>query len=478
MEKDRTTGFDFSAVDWQFLKQSGNLYQRYPEIELYFEDHMPRRTCVIILLDGLGDRSYPVLNHQTPLPAAQTPHLDRLAQSSGCGLFHGSRLGHPLTSEDGHFALFGYPQEDFPGRGPLEALGANIKFADDDVAILAHLASVQLTSNGFALVEGELKSNAEEADALFAVVDGQTFAGLQFRLVRTHRLFGILLVSGGASPFITDTDPLVKGRLLIEPQPWRQYTEEDSAKRTATALKEFTRFTRTALADHPVNRERKKRAEPTADILVTQRPGRLKKVTSFRDRYGLRGLMIAAGLILPGLAGYIGMDVKKVTDSDKPDEDLAGRIRMAYDHVREYDLIHVHTKIPDVAAHTKNPLNKIKAIEACDRGIGAAIEPLINDPDVVVVVTADHSTPSGGSMIHSGEPVPLLIHGPGVRRDAVDKYDEVSVAGGALSLVRGRELISLILNYLDRAKLQGLMDTPDDQPYWPGDYQPLTFDES
>ena len=81
-------------------------------------------------------------------------------------------------------------------------------------------------------------------------------------------------------------------------------------------------------------------------------------------------------------------------------------------------------------------------------------------------------------MIHGGEPVPLLIHGRGVRRDLVKRFDEISVAGGALSLVRGQELIYLILNYLDRAKLHGLMDTPLDQPYWPGDFHPYTVEDS
>jgi len=44
----------------------------------------------------------------------------------------------------------------------------------------------------------------------------------------------------------------------------------------------------------------------------------------------------------------------------------------------------------------------------------------------------------------------------------------------ALGFVRGKELMYLILNFLDRAKLKGLMDTPNDQPYYPGNYRPLT----
>ncbi|MCI5125709.1 MAG: hypothetical protein D3925_14850, partial [Candidatus Electrothrix sp. AR5] len=42
-----------------------------------------RRTaerCLLILLDGLGDRAYPELGDRTPLQAAHTPNLDNFAQ--------------------------------------------------------------------------------------------------------------------------------------------------------------------------------------------------------------------------------------------------------------------------------------------------------------------------------------------------------------------------------------------------------------
>lgn len=435
------------------------------------------RKCVIILLDGLGDRSYAMLDHRTPLQAAKTPNLDRLAANGACGLFHATFLGQPLPSEDAHFALFGYNLDEFPGRGALEAIGAGIELAASDVAILAHLASVRSTDEGLVLVEGELKTNQQEADDLFSAVKQFEVDGFTFKLIRTHRLFGIIVMRGGASPFITDTDPLVAGRLLIEPQPLRSHQDDVATRRTARAVKAYHQFCRKVLPDHPANDARKKRGEPVANALVIQRPGRLKPVPTFRHRYGLRGLMIASGIILPGLAKYLGMDCRKVKDTDQPDTDLAERITLAKEMLNDYDLIHVHTKVPDVAAHTKEPLNKVQAIEACDRGIGAAIAPLENDPDVVLVVTADHSTPSGGAMIHLGEPVPILFQGIGVRRDEVNRFDEIAVAGGALSMVRGRELLHLILNHLDRAKLNGLMDTPEDQPYWPGDIQPYVDEE-
>ena len=167
------------------------------------------------------------------------------------------------------------------------------------------------------------------------------------------------------------------------------------------------------------------------------------------------------------------MDSRKVTDTTQPGNDLTQRLQIAGEALNIYDFVHVHTKMPDEAAHTKDPIYKTRVIEALDHGIGTVLDELIANPELLLVITADHSTPSSGPLIHSGEPVPLIFYGQGVRRDLVCRYDEVSAAGGGLGLARGKELMYLILNYLDRAKLHGIMDTPVDQPYWPGHCEPL-----
>ena len=56
---------------------------------------MPSK-CILILLDGLGDRAYVNLGHKTPLQAAETPNFDRLARLGSNGLFHGKRQGLAL----------------------------------------------------------------------------------------------------------------------------------------------------------------------------------------------------------------------------------------------------------------------------------------------------------------------------------------------------------------------------------------------
>jgi 2,3-bisphosphoglycerate-independent phosphoglycerate mutase len=106
------------------------------------------KKCIMILLDGLGDRSYLEFDHQTPLQSAKTPVLDRLAAQGANGLYHAGLLGQALPSENAHFAMFGYDMQDFPGRGALEALGAGLPIENDQVALLAHFVSVIPAAGG------------------------------------------------------------------------------------------------------------------------------------------------------------------------------------------------------------------------------------------------------------------------------------------------------------------------------------------
>jgi len=427
------------------------------------------KKCIMILLDGVGDRAYPELGHLTPLQAAHIPVLDLLARDGANGLFHAALLGQALPSENAHFAMFGYDMDAFPGRGALEALGAGLPLDDTQVAVLAHFVTVKASSHAtLQLVDGKPEASDKEIRSLVQAIGDATANGICIRLHHTHGFRGILTLSGDVSPFVTDSDPITEGLPLMAILPWQRFAEAPETLHTARALGAYLEWVHHTLTNHPVNIVRRNKGRPTINGLVTQRAGRLKKVTPFAEQFGLRGLSIASGIVYHGLAAYIGMDAIKVEDTARPGTDLSRRLKKAMAVLDDYDFIHVHTKMPDAAAHTKDPVYKTRVLEALDRGIGDVLKPLLAEPDLLIVVAADHSTPSAGPLIHSGEPVPLIFHGPGIRRDTIRQYDEICAAGGALGFVRGKELMYLILNHLDRAKLHGLMDTPVDQPYWPG----------
>jgi 2,3-bisphosphoglycerate-independent phosphoglycerate mutase len=166
------------------------------------------------------------------------------------------------------------------------------------------------------------------------------------------------------------------------------------------------------------------------------------------------------------------MENHRVAEKADPEKDLRHRLKLA-NQATDFDFVHVHTKAPDEASHTKDPEHKKAVIEALDRALDYALDEIIVDEELLLIVTSDHSTASTGTMIHSGETVPLTILGRHTRRDEVSAFDEVSCAGGSLGLVRGKELMYLILNFLDRGKLWGTMDSPVNQPFSPGTYKAL-----
>lgn len=431
---------------------------------------MPKK-CILILLDGLGDRSCHRLNNKTPLQAAHTPTLDKIAAGGANGLYHAAMIGQALPSENAHFSLFGYDMADFPGRGVLEAVGAGIDVSSDDVALLSHFVSLSEKNGAFFLDRGKPEADKDEIAKLSDCIKSFRMDGVRVTLHPTGGIRNIVILSGDVSPFITDSDPFIDEKPLVAILPWQKFQKDAAAKKTADILKAYLIWAYRQLNSHNINSIRKRSGRRPLNGLVTQRAGRLKKVEPFFNKYGLKGLIMASGMVYWGLASYIGMSHEKMIDTGDPGADFEQRINRAHACLSEYDLVHVHTKTPDEAAHTKNPLLKKEVIESLDAGIGRAMGPILDDPDILVVITADHSTPSNGPLIHSGESVPIVFSGSGVRRDKVERFDEISAPQGALGILRGKELIYMVLNHLERSKLAGIMDTPVDQPYWPGNYK-------
>lgn len=440
---------------------------------------MPQK-CILILLDGLGDRAHPALGDLTPLQAADTPALDSLARGGCNGLYHAGLMGQAMPSELAHCKLFGYPDSAFPGRGALEALGAGIALGESDVALMARLVLAREESGRLRLVKDTPQASPDEAASLAACLPNMEIDGLAFQYRHVRGLHGLLVIRPGRrspSPWITDVNPIRDGAMLIEPTPLAEADDLEAAKRTARALKSYLLEARELLRGHEINVRREKSGLDPLNALATQRAGRLVRTVPFEKRYGLKGACLASGDVYRGLAAHLGLDFKAVRDTADPGRDLAERLQAARLMLKTHDFIHVHTKAPDVAAHGGDCLVKRDVIQALDRGVGTVLPTLRETQDVLVAVASDHSTPSSGGLIHSGEPVPVVLHGNGVRRDTVTRFDEISAATGGLGVLRGPELMLMILNYLDKARLLGLRDCPEpphEAPAWPAAYQPFT----
>jgi 2,3-bisphosphoglycerate-independent phosphoglycerate mutase len=430
---------------------------------------------ILVLLDGLGDRSYAILGHRTPLQAANTPNLVRLAALGSNGLFHASVCGQCLPSEAAHYFLFGYDLKYFPGRGLLEAVGLELNFEDRDVLSLAHLSEVAEENGILVLRHGPEVFHGDKAD-IEALMDGLTpyeTMGVQFKLHKKPFINdAILVMSGNVSPCISDCDPIIPGRRMARVVALSENANPDRAQRTAKALNAYLAYCHHVLQDHEVNCRRKEQNRPRANFLATQRCGQRIKQESFKNLWGLSAMLIASGPVYGGLAHELGMTFVQTKDGNDPGGDLRERVRMAL-HNTDHDFFHVHTKMPDEAAHTGNPEWKTAVITSLDRGLDELVDAVGTRDDLLVAVTADHSTASISELIHSGEPVPVVLAGPDVRQDDVQCFDEVQAAKGCLGFLRGRELMLMLLNYSDRSSFFSHRLGSNEKAYVPSDYEPF-----
>jgi 2,3-bisphosphoglycerate-independent phosphoglycerate mutase len=284
--------------------------------------------------------------------------------------------------------------------------------------------------------------DAEEAERLVASCEGIEVDGLTFSLMHVWRGEAVLRVSGGADERVTDSDAFFRDRHpLLRPQ-----ALVPEAERTARAAEAWTREVIRRLEGERFN------------VLTLKWWGRPRPVPTFLERHGLRGTFAAESAFLRGLATAVGLETIAEPETDDVAGDLRRRVEIVHERLDAGDtFVYVHVKSADASGHTKDPRVKQRTIEALD----GALDRLPTDR-AIVCLTGDHCTPASPDVIHSGDPVPFVVAGPGVRADPVTSFGELDCAAGILGHLRGPDLMPVLLNAADRPLFLGSRPTPFD----------------
>jgi 2,3-bisphosphoglycerate-independent phosphoglycerate mutase len=397
---------------------------------------------VVVLLDGLGDRAHESLGGRTANEAARTPNLDALAARGSCGVLFAVGPGRAPSSEVAHWSMLGYREDEFPGRAVLEALGAGQEVDPADVVVFAALRPTAERDGALWLTGRPRRGeDDDEARVLLERCDGIEVDGLRFGLEDLGRGEAILRVSGGGDDRVTDSDAFFRDRHpVLRPQPLVA-----EAERTARAAEEWTRIVLERLRGERFN------------VITLKWWGRRRPVPTFPERHGLAGSFIAASRFMHGLAVAVGLEPVEADETD-PTSDLRHRLELVGERLEAGNtFVFSHLKATDEAGHTKDPAIKQRTIEALDTGVGTL--PAL-ESRAIVCVTGDHATPAYPEVIHSGDPVPLLVAGPGVRADSVTSFGELDCAAGILGHLRGPDLMPVLLNAADRPLFLGSRPTP------------------
>jgi len=402
---------------------------------------------VLVVFDGLGDRPVAELDGLTPLEAASTPTLDRIAQSAECGLMH--TLGRGLTpgSDTAHIAILGYdPGKDYSGRGPIEVAGLGLELKAGDVAMRGNFGTVGPDM----VILDRRAGRVTDTDPLTKALDGTVVDGVTFVVKRgvAHRA-GVVMRGEGLSSAITDADPH-HGDVPV--QKVTATDDNPDSKRTAEILNKFLALAHERLQDHEFNKKRRAEGLPEANFLLVRGAGQYHAMDSFEHRFGLHACCIAGGGLYKGVAAFLGMTVLDVKGATAlPTTNLDGKFETAIEKLNEFDFIFVHLKATDNLGEDGKFNEKKAFIERADK----AMVRLLDLPEEVrFVITADHSTPCS-MKAHSADPVPIMFRGSGVRVDNVKAFGERACIGGGIGFIEGKDVMPRVINLLGRAPLMG-----------------------
>src|SRR5271169_5556515 len=168
---------------------------------------------VLIVLDGLGDIATREQNFLTPLEAATTPNLDKLARESAQGRLISVAPGITPGSGPGHLGLFGYDPLEFQvGRGVIEALGLGVELKAGDIAARANFCT--LNEKGIVTDRRAGRIETKITEELCALLSRKIKKAGEAEVIikpgKGHRFVVIFRGKGLEGP-LTDADPNREG---------------------------------------------------------------------------------------------------------------------------------------------------------------------------------------------------------------------------------------------------------------------------
>ncbi len=423
------------------------------------------KKILYIVLDGLGDLPIKELGDKTPLEAALTPNLDRLAQKGKTGIVYPVAKGIAPESDIAVISLLGYDAHKYyTGRGPLESFAEGLAVNDGDAAFRVNFATV--AEGGKAIKDRRVGRNltTEEATALSKEINSKvTLSGGTFEFKNTIGHRGILVIRGirsKLSGWITNTDPayaregvfgVAKEKfenLVALSQPMPGYEKSPEAIEAAKLLNEFTEKSHQALQDALVNKKRVSDGKMPGNVILSRDAGdRLPKFPPMKEQFGLKFGSFVQMPVEKGIALLTGMEIIEVPASTGHlDVDYPVWAKVALDSLKNYDGIYVHIKGPDEPAHDGNFQLKKEIIEAIDKYFFVSLLPKLQMQDVIIAVTADHSTVCA-MKAHSADPVPLLVCGGAIQPDGSMSFSEKAARLGSLGEMLGREIMPLLVKF-------------------------------
>ncbi len=396
----------------------------------------------IVIPDGAADEPQASLGGKTPLQAANTPEMDRIAREGVVGRSRNVPDRFVPASDVATLSLLGYdPEKYYTGRAPLEVVAMGIPLGPDDWAVRCNLMTIfdgRMTDFTAGHVGSE--EGARLVEVLTKILT-PTNPHVEFHPGVSYRNAMIYRGKPGETPFGDDT-------LTTPPHDVPDLSATDYLPKGTGSelLQELMRVGSQAIRNDPINIARTLAGKRPANAIWLWGQGKAPKLPTFASLHGINGAMVSAVDLVRGvglLAGWTRIDVPGATGY--LDTDYAAKGRYGIEALKTQDLVCIHVEAPDEASHEGRVDAKVEALERIDKDIVGPLRTALESyGEYRILISPDHATLLR-TKAHDRDWACWTMAGTGLLPSG-STYDEAAARnGGGPAFERGYELMKAFL---------------------------------
>jgi 2,3-bisphosphoglycerate-independent phosphoglycerate mutase len=369
--------------------------------------------------------------------------MDFLAQHGETGIVKTIPEGIPPGSDSANLSVLGYdPHKYYTGRSPLEAVSMGVELSDRDIAIRCNLVTLSEENDYLQKIMIDYCSDeisSVEASELIGVINHhfktaeiEFHAGLSYRHCMVWR-------NGSLGHNLTPPHDIIGQRI-------QKYLPNSENSRL---LLEIMKQSHVVLKDHPINRSRVARGLNPANSVWFWGEGKKPSLSSFYDKHGLRGSVIATVDLIKGIGICTGLkpvDLKDSKDNIHNNYTIKAQAAL-WELEAGQDFVYLHVEDPDECSHRYEIENKVKSIEYLDDKIVSVILRGIEKyDDYKILILPDHATPLS-LRTHTKDPVPYILYQKSRHKlSKIKGFDEFQAMESNIFIEEGHKLMDWFLN--------------------------------